>query len=401
MAAGSRLKRDAGGHLLFTCSRFALFYSRGLAILTQRNSSHCMKWIEIVKCPITGRDLRALRQDEIASLNTQIASGKITQADGKPFSENLEQGLIVVDGSYIYPIVREIVLLLKDLAIVDSPEKIIKDTISDDKKLVRDFYNNKGWHADAAGNYEDAVIYEDLREVSKDYLKKAHDRVAGFLNPSGTYMLDAASGALQYSDYLQYSAQYEYRVCVDLSFQALSEVKRKLGSKSLCVLCDMTKMPFKDGVMDGFVSLNTIYHIPKDEQVTAVRELVRLLAPKGKGVVVYDWFKHSPWMNFWMLPNRGVVFIKNRLVTAFSKMTGIKEKPKRLYFYAHNYEYFKKNLPPFKLYVWRAVSVDFLRVYIHSWMFGKQILNWINRKEERNPEQCGLKGEYPMLVFEK
>jgi len=360
-----------------------------------------MEWISILKCPITGSDLRALRADEIATLNGKISQEQLWQADGKSFTEPLQQGLITTNNTYIYPIIKDIVLLLKDLAVTDDKQRIIPDTISDDKKLVKNFYDQRGWFADEEGNYEDAVIYEDLRDVSKQYLKKCHDRVSRFLNPSGKYMLDAASGALQYTDYLQYSANYQYRVCVDFSFQALKEAKRKLGEKGLCILCDITNLPFKDGVMDGFVSLNTIYHIPKDEQATAIKQLYRVLAPKGKGVVVYDWFKHSPWMNFWMLPFRGFVFIKNRILDGFGKLTGTKGAERRLYFYAHTPEYFRKNLPPYELKVWRSLSVHFMRYYIHPWFFGKQILEKVYQKEEREPEVCGLKGEYPMLVFEK
>ncbi|HEX4852309.1 MAG TPA: hypothetical protein VFV08_15945, partial [Puia sp.] len=179
-----------------------------------------MEWISILKCPITGKDLRLLRQDEIQALNQKIESGLLFQADGAEFKEPLQQGLVTTDNSFIYPIIKEIVLLLKDLAVTDDKSRIIQDTISDDKKLVKNFYDQRGWHTDEAGNYEDAVIYEDLREVSKDYIKKCHDRVSRFLQPSGKYMLDAASGALQYNDYLQYSANYQYRVCVDFSFQA-------------------------------------------------------------------------------------------------------------------------------------------------------------------------------------
>lgn len=360
-----------------------------------------MEWISILKCPITGSDLRALDPQEISTIKEKARLGNLWQADGKKMSTTIEQGLVSLNGNYIYPIIKDIILLLKDLAIVDSADKIIKDPINAEKQLVKNFYDQKGWFTDEAGNYEDAVIYEDLRTVSRDYLKKCHDRVSRFLNPSGKYMLDAASGALQFPDYLQYSANYQYRICVDFSFQALTEAKRKLGRKGLCVLCDMTNMPFKDGVMDGFVSLNTVYHIPKDEQVTAIRELYRVLAPNGKGVVVYDWFKHSAWMNFWMLPFRGFVFLKNRLLDAVGKLFHTKGADRRLYFYAHTPQFFKQNLPPHQLKVWRSLSVHFMRYYIHSWLFGKQILDWVYRKEEKEPERCGLKGEYPMLVFEK
>jgi ubiquinone/menaquinone biosynthesis C-methylase UbiE/uncharacterized protein YbaR (Trm112 family) len=360
-----------------------------------------MEWISILKCPFTGNDLRALQATEIEALNAKIAQGAVWQADGKTFTTPLTKGLISVKGDFIYPIINEIVLLMKDLALVDSKDNILKDTISADKQLVKDFYDEKGWFADAEGNYEDAVIFEDLRDVTKEYIKRCHDRVNRFLNPSGTYMLDAASGALQFPDYLQYSANYKYRICVDFSFQALSEAKRKLGDKGICVLADMTNMPFKDGQIDGFVSLNTIYHIPKDEQLTAMKELYRILAPKGKGVIVYEWFKHSPWMNVWLLPSRGAMFVKNRINRLFSKLTQGQPK-KLLYFHAHPYSYFKSNLPfPFQLKVWRTVNVPFMKTYIHKALFGRQILDWLYRKEEAQPEKYGLKGEYPMLIFEK
>ena len=360
-----------------------------------------MEWIAILKCPFTGNDLRALQPAEIDALNQKIDKGQLWQADGKTFTTKLSKGLISVKGDYIYPVINEIVLLLKDLALVESRDHLLKDTISADKQLVKNFYDEKGWFANEKGDYEDAVIFEDLRDVTKDYIKKCHDRVNTFLNPGGTYMLDAASGALQFTDYLQYSANYKYRICVDFSFQALSEAKRKLGDKGICVLADMTNMPFKDNVIDGFVSLNTIYHIPKDEQLTAMKELYRILARKGKGVIVYEWFKHSPWMNFWLLRSRATMFIKNRIARLSSKMT--KAAPEKLlYFHAHPYSYIKANLPfSFKLKVWRTVNVPFMKAYIHKGLFGKQILNWLYEQEDKHPEKYGLKGEYPILLFEK
>lgn len=361
-----------------------------------------MEWISILKCPFTGAGLRTLQPSEIQQLNSKIAEGRLWQADGKPVPGPISEGLISVNGDYIFPIIKGIILLLKDLALVDSKDKMLKNTISADKQLVKDFYDEKGWFANEEGDYEDAVIFEDLREVSKEYIKKCHDRVNRYLNPSGTYMLDAASGALQFPDYLQYSANYKYRICVDFSFQALSEAKKKLGDKGICVLCDMTNMPFKNDAIDGFISLNTIYHIPKEEQATAMKELYRILAPKGKGVIVYEWFKHSPWMNFWLLPSRAGMFIKNRINRLAAKLSRNKTPDKMLYFHAHPYEYFKTHLPfPFQIKVWRTVNVPFMKIYIHKGLFGKQILDWLYKREEAKPEKFGMKGEYPILLFEK
>ncbi|RYF91783.1 MAG: class I SAM-dependent methyltransferase [Chitinophagaceae bacterium] len=361
-----------------------------------------MEWISILKCPLTGKDLRRLEAADLVSINQKIVGNQLWEADGKIMTTPLSDGLKTVDGSYIYPIVEEIVLLLPDLALVDAKEKVLGDTLSDDKKLVKNFYDSRGWHTTDKGDYEDADIFEDLRPFAQEYLTKCHRRVSRYLNPSGKYMMDAASGALQFEDYLQYSENYDYRICVDLSFQGLKECKRKLGKKAICLLCDMTNLPVKNDMIDGFVSLNTIYHIPKDEQVKAITELYRVTKPAGKGVVVYDWYKHSPWMNVTLLPFRGYEFVRNRLKSFFSRAAGKGEPMKMLYFYAHNYEFFKKNLPmPFKLVCWRSVSVPFMKVYLHEAFSGKKILDKIYEMEEKDPEGCGLKGEYPMFAFEK
>jgi ubiquinone/menaquinone biosynthesis C-methylase UbiE len=361
-----------------------------------------MEWISILKCPITGKDVRKLTPDEIRDINSKISAGLLWQADGKIMTTEITDGLTAVDGSYIYPIAKDIILLLPDLALTGSKDMLLEDSLSDDKKLVKNFYDNRGWHTTEKGDYEDADIFEDLRPFAQEYLTKCHNRVSRYLNPSGKFMMDAASGALQFKEYLQYSENYQYRICVDLSFQGLLECKRKLGNKAICLLCDMTNLPVKDSMIDGFISLNTIYHIPKDEQVKAITELYRVMMSKGKGVVVYDWYKHSPWMNISLLPFRGYEFIRNRIKSIFSRAAGKGEPLKMLYFYAHNYDYFKKNLNiPFKLVCWRSISVPFMKTYLHAGLMGKKILDRIYEMEEKDPEKCGLQGEYPMFVFEK
>ena len=361
-----------------------------------------MEWISILKCPVTGKDLRRLSSDDLSTINEKILDKQLWEADGKLMQTNLKDGLTNVDGSYIYPIVDGIVLLLPDLALVDAQDKILADSLSDDKKLVKNFYDHRGWHTTDKGDYEDADIFEDLRPFAQEYLNKCHQRVSRYLNPSGKYMMDAASGALQFKEYFQYSENYDYRICVDLSFQGLMECKRKLGDKAICLLCDMTNLPVKENAIDGFVSLNTIYHIPKDEQVKAITELYRVTMAGGKGVVVYDWYKHSPWMNLTLLPFRGYEFMRNRIKSLFCRAAGKGEPLKMLYFHAHNYEYFKKHLSiPFQLVCWRSISVPFMKVYLHENFSGKKILDKIYEMEEKDPEECGLKGEYPMFVFEK
>ncbi len=361
-----------------------------------------MEWVQILKCNFTGNDLRLLSTEELASFNDLINQQALWHINGTLVDYKLEKALISTDNTYVYPIIKGIVVLLSDLALVKDKSKIQGESLIADKKLVQDFYNQRGWFQEEEGDYEDAIIFEDLRPMSAEYLKNCHSRVNRYLNTSGTYLLDAGSGALQYPDYLQYSENYKYRICADLSFQGLQECKRKLGDKAICLLCDLTKLPIKDNVAQGFVSLNVVYHIPKDEQINAISEMYRVLEPKGKGVVVYDWYKHSILMNVTLLPFRAIEFIRHRIRGLFAKASGKGKATKMLYFHAHPYEYFKANMPmPFKLAVWRVVSVPFMKVYLHPFLFGKQLLKLIWNWEERNPEFTGKHGEYPLFYFEK
>lgn len=297
--------------------------------------------------------------------------------------------------TYAYPVINDIVMLLKENAIsLGEAETLLPITSNEDKQRVRDFYDNVGWKANAEGDYTDASIYEDLRPVSAVYIRKCHQRVGRHLPSSGKFLLDAASGAIQFKELADYSQNFQYRVCVDFSLSALQEAQKKLGARGIYVLCDITNLPFQDDFADAFISLNTIYHIPREQQAKAVLELYRTLVPSGKGVLVYDWFKHSLWMNIALLPFRAFVYLKNRI-------SGTKGAGGRLYFFAHPLSWFIQNLPPFKLMVWRSVSVPFLKYYIHPWLLGTAILRKIYAYEEKHPDRCGRLGEYPMMIFEK
>ncbi len=356
-------------------------------------------WIHILRCPITGADLRELTSEEVDQINARITNGNCWKMDGSGYSDILDAGLITPDESFIYPEINGISIIMKEMALTLDKANTDSNALHDKKQLVKDFYDGKGWSKNEEGHYEDAVIFEDLRDVSKEYIRKCHERLGRYIPESGKFMLDAASGPIQFDEYLQYSENYDYRICVDLSFQALSEARKKLGDRGIYLLCDMTNLPIKDGVIDGFLSINTIYHIPKEEQLNAIRELYRVLKPQGKGAVVYEWYKYSSWMNFWLLPVRGFNYFRNKI----EKLTpSVKGSGSGLYYFVYPYEYLRENLGiPFKVAVWRTVSVDWMKLYIHDNLMGKKILSWLWKNEEKDPERFGMKGEYPILAFEK
>lgn len=284
------------------------------------------------------------------------------------------------------------------------------------KQEVRQFYDEIGWREIGEGIYQNAR-YEDLRPVSWEYIHKCHLRVGRHLNPDGRYMLDAGSGPIQYPEYLEYSRGYKARVCVDISFVALEEARQRIGDRSsdgkgLFVVADVANLPFDQDVFDGAVSLHTIHHLPIEEHRQAYQEIYRVLAPSKSAVVVNGW-QDSSIMRLFVLPIKWRNRIRKRIRGSMenirrgqsgSQIVAPKAKMKGTYVRKHDADWLKKevgSLMHLEIFVWRSVSVRFLRAYILPNLGGKWLLRQLYKLEERFPQFLGEHGQYPLIVLEK
>ncbi len=370
----------------------------------------------ILQCPISKSPLQIIDADSIHILRQQINRGERRHITGKAVLLQLDVALSSSDGQFIYPVVDGIFLLLPSLAIVSQAHlatygEWLETSATED---VMRFYDEIGWQVTQSCEFQDAKSFEDLRPVSKDYIQRCHRRVSRYLPTHGTYLLDVASGPVQYPEYVRYSDGYNYRICADVSITALRAAQQNLGDRGLYVQCDMTQLPFQDGTIDSFVSLHTVYHIPATKQVTAFRELERVLQPNGTGVVVYAWATdclpirilmaiRSPYQSLRRIVPRSLA---DRLKTLVGKPRSSSFQPEEnLYFYPHSYDWFQQNVAAgassWTVNVWRSVSVPFLRQYIYPWLLGKQLLALLFRLENAFPQVFGRFGHYPLLVYRK
>lgn len=283
---------------------------------------------------------------------------------------------------------------------------------SAEKQLVKDYYDLQGWKKERGSLFTDAARFEDLRPVVNEYRVKCHLRVNRHLVKDGKFLLDVASGPVQYPEYLSYSEGYQHRICGDISFTALQEAKKVIGDNGFCVQCDITHLPFSTEAIDGIVSLHTIYHVPADEQKKALTELYRVLAAGRQAVVVYSFARYSVFLKALLLPSK-IVKAARKAAGDFLRAVRLKpalpesaRQPKhgKLYFHPHRFRWFEsqiKPLMPYRLYPWRSVTVSFTRFSIHPRFFGRAFLSALYWLEERFPRWFGKHGAYPMFVISK
>jgi uncharacterized protein YbaR (Trm112 family) len=68
-------------------------------------------------CPETKQRVHLADAALIASLNDRISSGRVRNRAGQPVSEKIDAGLLREDGKFLYPIRRDIPIMLIDEAI--------------------------------------------------------------------------------------------------------------------------------------------------------------------------------------------------------------------------------------------------------------------------------------------
>ena len=283
------------------------------------------------------------------------------------------------------------------------------------KHDVGQFYNEVGWQMEKEGLYQNAR-YEDLRPVSAEYIHKCHMRVKRHLAASGSYLLDAGSGPVQYDEYLTYSEDYKARVCMDLSVVAMQEARKRLGEKGFYVVGDIAHLPFKDEAFDGIVSLHTIHHVPVEEKVGVYKGLYRTLIPGRSMVTVDGWAEYglSGFLGFVMrvanklrrMTGKEAEAMPNGVSASQEKKPEINpsQTPSGTFIRKTSAKWFKSVMDgvlPYEIRVWRSVSVKFLRSVIQPEWGGRFWLKVLYRLEEWFPHYYGKNGQYPMIIISK
>jgi ubiquinone/menaquinone biosynthesis C-methylase UbiE len=355
-----------------------------------------MEFIKKLRCPITKNELKLIEKEAFVKYDIPAEYSKF----GK-----LSYGLIDTSTQYFFPVFDDIIVLHEYYALYIGNQKDNREKLSFDKQRVFDYYNEVDYKVkDSLKIYADSSKWVDFREVSSKYVKNSFTKASRLYPKQGEYLLDIASGPIGLQEYVSLSEGYTYRICVDISINALIQAKiniEKAGKKGIYICGDITNIPIQDNSVDTVLSQHTLYHIPKNDQKTAVEEMYRVAKPEAKIVIIYCWFYHSWFMNL----SLNIVQIY-RILRHFAGKTYVrfvKSKP-RLYFYPHSPKWFRKTFSfgkDIEYFCWRSTNKYFLNLYIHKWLFGKKILDKLSQIEDKRSKFMSKFGEYPAIVITK
>jgi len=247
----------------------------------------------ILCCPHTKTRLRLVGIEELLTSLSDSERARISD-------ETI--GAFISDAAHrAYPVTERVAdFLAQDSLRIDTVssanDSSMVATNSDDdlKQGVKVWYDRFGWRKNARGLYHDTATFSQDRPVGYGlYELMSHLSILDRL-PGGQFVLDAASGgAMAHPEHLAFSWFFESRVCVDMSITALKEADAKLRETDFCCLADICRLPFRDETFDGAISGYTIQHIPESQQLTAIRELYRIIRPHAHLCILTD-MRYSP-----------------------------------------------------------------------------------------------------------
>ena len=203
------------------------------------------------------------------------------------------------------------------------------------REVLETFYDSYGWKVDPnTGQYLGQVLHEDLDPVVQKYMDKNELRYARYFREGGRYFLDAGCGA---EPRRALSRGFRRHVCADISMVGLTETRKEIGEAGCYVQADLIALPFAQGAFDGTLASHCLYHIDKDLQIGALKQLYRVTSPDKSVVVFYN--SNYNLISVLHKVAKEIGKISRRLV----KVAGASEQkdhseasPPALYFHGHN-----------------------------------------------------------------
>jgi ubiquinone/menaquinone biosynthesis C-methylase UbiE len=258
--------------------------------------------------------------------------------------------------------------------------------------IVSHFYNTVGWKL-TDDLTEDAIRFEDLRDCAKNYVSKCRTRVFKHIPSKGKFILDMASGPIQYKEYLNYSINFEKRYCVDLSTDALVMAEKKIGDHGVYINKSFFDINFQENFFDCAISMHTIYHMDKNLQEEAVRKLLFVTKKNMPVIIVYS-NKNTILSKI----KRPIIKIRDKFIN--KKYTNTSAE---LYFEPYDFSWWKQfeDVAEISFFPWRSFNSSDQKILFPNNKIGSWMFDFLYKFEELFPNIFSKYFQYPLIVLKK
>jgi len=153
------------------------------------------------------------------------------------------------------------------------------------EETVRNFYDSYGWVTKTGGSGED-VLFRRFSPAYYLYHERVNERTLAQFEGLDGLLLMAGGGDLP-ETHVAIARRFSQTTCLDISTLAIDIARQKLDGNGEFIVGSLLEIPKPDNSFDAAYCAHVIYHIDKDEQERAIRELIRVTIPGGRIVIVY------------------------------------------------------------------------------------------------------------------
>ena len=272
------------------------------------------------------------------------------------------------------------------------------DLMNKEEKNVRDFYDNYGWVKKAGVSGED-TLFRDFSPPYYPYHDGVNARTMECFADLNGRLLVAGGGDLP-ETHITIANKFSETTCLDISKVAIDIARSKLENRGEFILGSILDIPKPEDHFDAVYCAHVIYHIDRDHQDKAIRELIRVTKPGGRIVVIY--------INQASLPSRIARFkaklpllCKLKRKQPYSRPDAKSRPP--LYFFAHPLSWWAQfddkcdvEIKPWDVMGNGQEEAILINDMIAS--LGYRICSWF---ENKYPDKAARWWSYPLVILTK
>lgn len=153
------------------------------------------------------------------------------------------------------------------------------------EQSVREFYDGFGWD-DADGAKGEDISFRMFRPAYYPYHDAVEARTMEALAPFEGDLLIVGCGDMPDS-HVDLANRFDQTTCIDISQKALDIAAKRLPDAAT-LLGSIVHSEIEDDSFDTVFCAHVLYHIDAAQQAEAMREMLRVVRPGGKVVVLYS-----------------------------------------------------------------------------------------------------------------